>query len=215
MTIAAPAQNSAQDTRDGILGAAEQLFGERGFDATSTRDIAERSGVNKALIHYHFGTKDELLEALLERYYGRLASTMFGALQSAQAVPGAPAAQVQALLDAYLDFLAANYSFTRIVQREIASGRHMERIVERTLPLFRLGIDWMSSTFKKPPRELDAVHLLTTAYGMVVSWFTYGEVLKRLTGADPLSKSALAARKRHLHAVVGLLLAELEAKERR
>jgi AcrR family transcriptional regulator len=190
------------------------LFGELGFDATTTRDIADRSGINKALIHYHFGTKDELLEALLEGYYARLAATMQAALSGAArpSARGSPAAQVEALLDAYADFLAANHSFTRIVQREIASGRHVERVVERTLPMFRLGIDWMGSTFKKPPKDLDAVNLLVTAYGMVVTWFTWAEVLKRLTGKDPLSDAALAARKRHVRVVLDFLLEQLDVK---
>lgn len=205
------------ETRDKILAAADTLFGELGFDATTTRDIAERSGINKALIHYHFGTKDELLEALLEGYYARLAATMQGALVTSkgaakQGVRAGPAAQVEALLDAYADFLAAHHSFTRIVQREIASGRHVERVVERTLPMFRLGIDWLGSTFKRPPKDLDAVNLLVTAYGMVVTWFTWAEVLRRLTGKDPLSDAALAARKRHVRAVLELLLQQLEVK---
>lgn len=196
------------ETRDQILAAADSLFGELGFDATTTRDIATRSGVNKALIHYYFGTKDELLEALLESYYARLAVALQAALEQRRA----PAEQVAALLDAYADFLAENHSFTRIVQREIASGTHVERIVERTLPLFQLGVDWMNSSFKKPPKDLEAVHLLTTAYGIVVSWFNYSQVLKHLTGKDPLSPTALAARKRHVHAVLKLLLDELEPK---
>ena len=55
-----------------ILHAAEQLFSEKGFAATSIRDVAEASGVSKALIHHHFGNKKELYSAVkraaLERY---------------------------------------------------------------------------------------------------------------------------------------------------
>ncbi|MFO0596227.1 MAG: CerR family C-terminal domain-containing protein [Myxococcaceae bacterium] len=195
-------------TKDKILAAADSLFGELGFDATTTRDIAERSGVNKALIHYHFGTKDDLLEALLESYYARMTHTLQAALGKRSGLE----AQVTDLLDAYADFLGEHHSFTRIVQREVASGRHMERIVARTLPMFQLGVDWMGSALKKPPKDFDAVNLLTSVYGLVVTWFTHGEVIRRLTGKDPFSPAALAARKRHVHKVVGLLLAELEER---
>ncbi|MBI3178280.1 MAG: TetR/AcrR family transcriptional regulator, partial [Deltaproteobacteria bacterium] len=116
-------------TRKQILDAADALFGERGFDVTTTRDIAERSGVNKALIHYHFGSKDDLLEALLEGYYAKLGAALAGALGRRKGL----ANQVEDLLDAYADFLAQHHSFTRIVQREVASGRHVERNVQRTL----------------------------------------------------------------------------------
>lgn len=195
-------------TREKILGAADALFGELGFDGTTTRDIAERSGVNKALIHYHFGTKDDLLEALLEGYYAELGEALRAALGRRAGLQ----AQVEALLEAYADFLAEHRSFTRIVQREVASGRHVERIVERTLPLFRLGVDWLDATVGKKPKDFDAVNVLTSVYGLVVTWFTYGEVLKALTGTDPFSPAALAARKRHVWKVVGLMLAEVEER---
>ena len=48
------------DTRTAILGAARQLFGERGFDATSIRAIATSAGVDPALVHHYFGTKEQL-----------------------------------------------------------------------------------------------------------------------------------------------------------
>ena len=193
-------------TKTRILAAADSLFGELGFDATTTRDIAQRSGINKALIHYHFGTKDELLETLLEGYYRRLSLALAAALGKRTGLRE----QIEDVLDAYADFLAENRSFTRIVQREVASGRHVERIVERTLPLFQLGTAWLGRALAETPNDLDATHLLTSVYGMVVTWFTYGEVLHRLTGEDPFSPAALAVRKRHIRRVVALLLSEVE-----
>lgn len=198
----------AEQTKDRILRAADSLFGELGFDATTTRDIAERSGINKALIHYHFGKKDELLETLLEGYYARLSRALAGALGERSGL----AAQIEDVLDAYADFLAENRSFTRIVQREVASGRHVERVVDRTLPLFRLGNEWLGRALAEAPDDLEATHLLTSVYGMVVTWFTYGEVLQRVTGQDPFSPAALAVRKRHVRRVVALLLADIEAR---
>lgn len=193
------------ETRARILEAADGLFGTLGFDATTTRDIAERSGVNKALIHYHYGSKDELLGTLLDGYYARLGE----ALAPALARGGTPLAQVESVLDTYADFLAANLTFCRIVQREVASGRHMERIVQRTLPVMQLGVDWLSHEVPQPPLSLEAAQVLTSIYGVVVTWFTHGEVLRRLTGEDPFTPQALAARKRHVRTVAGLLLCAL------
>ena len=192
-------------TRLKILEAADGLFGEKGFDVTTTRDIAARSGVNKALIHYHFGTKDDLLEALLEEHYGRLGVALQAALGRRKGLR----AQVEDLLDAYADFLAEHRGFSRIVQREVASGQHVERIVQRTLPLFSIGVQWLEGSLKKPPKDLDATQLLATFYGLVVTWFTYGEVVGRLTGKDPFSPAALAARKRHVKKVAALLMDQL------
>lgn len=195
------------ETRARILAATDQLFGELGFDATTTRDIAERSGVNKALIHYHFGSKDELLAALLEDYYGRLTAALVTALGRSTKLEE----QALAVLDAYADFLAANRTFCSIVQREVASGRHVERIVAGTLPTFRLGAAWLEQLGGAAPAGLELDQLLLSVYGMVVTYFTYGRVLERLTGRDPFSPEALEARKRHVREVVRLLFRKLRA----
>ncbi|SBT48095.1 TetR/AcrR family transcriptional regulator [Micromonospora narathiwatensis] len=51
------------DTREAILAAARAAFAERGFDATSIRAIATAAGVDPALVHHYFGTKEELFRA--------------------------------------------------------------------------------------------------------------------------------------------------------
>jgi AcrR family transcriptional regulator len=48
------------DTRDAILTAAREAFAERGFDRASIRSIATSAGVDPALVHHYFGTKDQL-----------------------------------------------------------------------------------------------------------------------------------------------------------
>ena len=55
------------DTKERILDAAEKLFGQNGFDATSLRDITAEAGVNLAAVNYHFQTKESLFEAAIAR----------------------------------------------------------------------------------------------------------------------------------------------------
>ena len=54
------------DTRGRILDAARAAFGERGFDGATIRDIAARAGVDAALVHHYFGTKQQLFVAAME-----------------------------------------------------------------------------------------------------------------------------------------------------
>ena len=49
-----------QDTREAILAAARDAFADRGFDGSSIRAIATAAGVDPALVHHYFGTKDQL-----------------------------------------------------------------------------------------------------------------------------------------------------------
>jgi AcrR family transcriptional regulator len=59
-TAAAPA------TRDRILDAAREEFSERGYEKTSVRGIAKAAGVDSALVHHYFGTKEQVFEAAIE-----------------------------------------------------------------------------------------------------------------------------------------------------
>jgi AcrR family transcriptional regulator len=56
----------SSDTRERILGAARASFGERGLEATTIRDVARRAGVDPALVHHYFGSKQQLFVAAME-----------------------------------------------------------------------------------------------------------------------------------------------------
>ena len=55
-----------EDTRTRILDAARTAFGERGYEGASVRDVATRAGVDAALVHHYFGTKQRLFIAAME-----------------------------------------------------------------------------------------------------------------------------------------------------
>ncbi|HXZ47374.1 MAG TPA: TetR/AcrR family transcriptional regulator [Usitatibacter sp.] len=58
---------TSADTKTRILDAAEALFTEHGFEATSLRQLTAAAGVNLAAVNYHFGSKEELFQAVLTR----------------------------------------------------------------------------------------------------------------------------------------------------
>lgn len=60
-------RSNGEATRAKILNAAEVLFGGRGFDAVSLREITESAGVTLALASYHFGSKEKLFEEVVAR----------------------------------------------------------------------------------------------------------------------------------------------------
>lgn len=185
------------------------MFGEVGFDAASTREIAERSGVNKALIHYHFGTKERLLETILGRYYDRLE----GEIRNALGGSGTPRQRLERLVDAYSDFLSRNQGFCRIVQREASGGKNAHIIRERMLPLFMLGKELVAQSYPAAVGgEFAAEQLMISVYGMLITYFTYSDVIGPLVGQDPMSESNLEARRQHVRRVVDVLLTSVEAE---
>ena len=194
--------------REAILEAADKLFGEAGFVAATTREIAELSGVNKALIHYHFKSKEALFENVLDRYYERLGHTLLHVLERENGAQD----KIGLLIDAYVDFLKENKNFSRIVQREASGGTHLERILHHMEPMFRTGTEFLSQAYPKTcSGDLAASHLLISFYGMIISYFTYSPLLERLFEEDPLDEENLERRKRHLHRMVKLVLDSLHS----
>ncbi len=66
------------------------------------------------------------------------------------------------------------------------------------------------SNINKTQMIVGLLQLLTSFYGMIISYFTYSGVLESLFGADPLSDENLAARKQHLRRMLQIVLTNLE-----
>ncbi len=64
----------AKERRNEILDAAEDLFVTKGYDRTSTGDILERVGIARGTLYYHFKSKEDILNAMIERINGMLIS---------------------------------------------------------------------------------------------------------------------------------------------
>lgn len=71
-------------TRNQILDASEVLFAQSGYLGTSLRDIAQEAGVRMGLVHYHFGNKHLILDAVLERKLALLRDTIAASFARAE-----------------------------------------------------------------------------------------------------------------------------------
>ncbi len=67
-------------TKNRILDAAEKLFADKGFNGTSLREITSQAEVNLAAVNYHFGSKKELIKAVMSRYMNELSPRLESAL---------------------------------------------------------------------------------------------------------------------------------------
>jgi AcrR family transcriptional regulator len=66
MSVSDPTSDG-RDTKERLLDAAERLFGEQGFESTSLRQITTEAGANLAAVNYHFGSKEDLIVAVMAR----------------------------------------------------------------------------------------------------------------------------------------------------
>jgi AcrR family transcriptional regulator len=116
-----------ESTRQALIRAGLDLFGRNGFDATSTREIAQAAGVNSAGIAYHFGGKDGLRQACAEAIIARMQGVLAGgspAVSMALDVTDRDAAteQLLALIGRVVSFLTTvpeSEVVARFVMREM------------------------------------------------------------------------------------------------
>lgn len=94
----APSKRSIETGRK-VMDAAEKLFAMKGFDGTSIRDIAAEAGVTPALVTFHGGPKEHLLETLVERRAETLSAWRNARLDAVE-VAGTPT--VRAILEAFV-----------------------------------------------------------------------------------------------------------------
>lgn len=196
--------------RDLLIESANRLFGEAGFDRVSTREIADHAGVNLGLIHYYFGSKEGLYDAVLGVYYEQLLGVLMDAMQEG----GGLHEKVGRVLDAYVDFLAEHRAFSRLLQREATDPRRSDQIRDKVEPLLQSAIQLMHELFPAS-REgiLAAEHVLVSVYGMVITYFTYSDLLGKMFGTNPMSEEELQIRKLHLRRMVYLMLCDLEGEK--
>lgn len=114
-----------RDTKGRILDAAERLFAEQGFAATSLRDVTAAAGVNLAAVNYHFGSKAALLEAVVRRALGDVNADRRCRLDALEGAGRQPA--VEELLDAFVSPAYALFA------RHGARGRPLARLVGRAM----------------------------------------------------------------------------------
>ncbi len=113
------------DTKTRILDAAEKLFGERGFDATSLRDITTEADVNLAAVNYHFQSKESLIEAVIMRSANPVNQKRIAMLDAA-----GPNPTIEQLIEAFIGpVLEQNFEpMAPLMARVLSSPEVMVRV---------------------------------------------------------------------------------------
>src|ERR1017187_343077 len=122
------------DTKERILDTAERLIGGQGYAATSLRQIIAEAGVNLAAVHYHFGSKEDLLDAVVARKATPLNEARIARLDRVEAEAGGGALEVKKLMESFLiptaEMASRTPEFVRLMGQMLAEGM-MPRIVEK------------------------------------------------------------------------------------
>jgi AcrR family transcriptional regulator len=182
------------DTAVRIMLAAADAFAEKGFHATTTRDIASRAGLSPAGVYVHFASKEVLLFELSRRGHARARDLLVAAADQA----GTPTEALRAIVGGFSRWHAEHYELGRIVQFEF---RHLSPEHREAVLGLRKEIDGVvagvlrdgvaSGEFEVDDVSVTALALLSMAID-VARWYTPDV---RRTPADiETSYGALAVR---------------------
>jgi AcrR family transcriptional regulator len=177
------------DTKDRLLDAAERAFSEYGYTGVSLRSIIGEAGVNLAAVHYHFGSKEGLLKAVILRRVGPVNVERLAMLDACERAAGAGRLEVEKVLEAFLvpTFRMARQSGGDRVVR-LAGRLYVEDVLPRLVEaeLGPVGARFESALRRAlpelPPLELRArIHLAIGAMAQALRGAPY---LPRLSEAD-------------------------------
>lgn len=174
-----------------IMEGAEELISEKGFNATTVRDIADKAGVNLAMISYYFGSKDKLLEAIFDRR-GDHTKLMLEDLANKAGMSSLD--KMFLLLDHYIQKIMNQQCFHKILVREQSVSSN-EAIAALVLKMKRQNFEvvkrLVSEGQKKGEfrRNIDVHLLMTTMLGTTNHLFTSQHYYRELNNLQDMPEA--------------------------
>jgi AcrR family transcriptional regulator len=171
---AAPSHRASAD--EALLDAAERLLVEVGHAGITTRKLAETAGVNHGLVHYYFGSNENLLVRALERFTERLVARQRELYATDQPF-------VEKWRTAMHYLVSEDVTYEKVWLELQALAWNDPRLRER---LARVNEEWravLTEAFEEPHRELGIAMPLEALVSLVIT-FNLGIIVERLGGID-------------------------------
>lgn len=141
-----PAAGQGKDVRRLLLQASQQLFASHGYQGVSIKAIADKAGVNTAMVHYYFGNKDSLFVSVIEE-------TMHPVLQKAKELATVTDTEsfIRQFLQIYMKTVAANPWLPVLLAREVIlpEGRLKDRFINQVVGPLSNKVRKLIETSKK------------------------------------------------------------------
>ena len=190
-----------------ILDAAREVFLEKGKAGARMQEIAARAGINKALLHYYFRSKEELYRQVLTREL----SSFFNELIESVRPAGDMETFIRAFIENYIDRLSGNPQVVRFLTWEIGTGGPVARNVIAVIihgnegnPIWPVFRDTFSRGIAAGAiRPVDPQHLIFSLIGMCIYVFLAAPILTAVfPGIDPSDGEFIEKRKKEIFDLV-------------
>jgi AcrR family transcriptional regulator len=178
--------------REKVLAAGLELFGERGYHATSIAEIGLRAGIAKSVLYHYFGSKAGLWEEVAEAQTRELVAAV------AEAVPDDPdAPRLRAGVDALLAFLAERPAAWRLLLRDPPNDPELLKIHRRLARRREQALNRLLTRRAKLARDQPLAGLVATAIRTFAEWWYEHQDVPRERVVDAIMDVA-AASARHI-----------------
>ncbi|MEH6582347.1 MAG: TetR/AcrR family transcriptional regulator [Halioglobus sp.] len=160
-----------------ILDAAEDLFANKGYEATSIVDIADIVGIRGPAIYKHYSSKAEVYTAVVDRLFTPMKKHMELAATLAD---GQSFEMLEKLVKHHID----HPNISRIIQQAtLSSGEHLEKLVD----------DWYRPFFAEILQQTSAVAPVIMAFhSMLLGYITLAPLHQKIFQLDPLDEQNIA-----------------------
>ena len=172
----APASVARQQNEEAFLDAAERLLVSVGHAGVTTRGLAEEAGANHGLVHYYFGSMENLLARVLERFTERVIARQ----RAMYAAPGVPFVEKWRTAMRYLD---ADREYQKVWYELQALAWNRPELRERVA---HVDAEWRAvlSEALAVPREHYGIGMPLPALVSLVITFNEGIIFERLSGIE-------------------------------
>jgi len=187
------------ETRERILDAAHTVFTRKGTAGARTQEIATQAGVNKALVHYYFGTKAALADAIFARALGTLMPRIFGILADPDR---SIEEKVPAIVREQIEFQSARPYFAGYMVSELhAEPDRIARLMSRQggkIPLDVLRKQLREGAKAGRFRPMSAEQFVASMMGLLIFPFAIRPALQELLSLDDTRWRAFIEERRRL-----------------
>jgi AcrR family transcriptional regulator len=195
------------ETRERILDAARTVLTRKGTAGARTQEIAAEAGVNKALVHYYFGTKAALADAIFERALATIAPIMFGILADPDR---SIEEKIPALVREQIQFHSAHPYFAGYLVSELhAEPERISRLMARRgqIPLDVIRRQLREGARAGTLRPISAEQFVASMMGLLIFPFAARPALCQLLGLDADGWRAFVDERRRI--LPGFIMAGL------
>lgn len=193
-----PVTEKNTSTEEKIKEAARLVFTRKGYAATRTRDIAEESGYNLALINYYFRSKEKLFDIIMLETLQVFINSIAGILNHEHtSLPE----KIQILVSHYIDMLIANPGLPVFILNEINADpeKLLSKVgVHDSSNEFYIVRQWKELNASKNAPKINPVHLLLNLVSMTVFPFIASPLLRKKTGMTLDEFNALMEERKKL-----------------